>query len=148
VFRVSVPANWRELTGGSNTVTFAPEGAYGSANGQSVFTHGVEFGISRNETHDLETSTSELIDSLARGNPNLSRPSRLDRFDVAGRRGLRTVLQNRSDATGQDETIELVTTQMRDGNLFYSIGVSPTDQYPSYKRVFDRIWQSINLADR
>jgi peptidase M48-like protein len=148
LFRVSVPANWRELAGSTNSVTFAPEGAYGSANGRSVFTHGVEFGVDRNSSHDLQTETEELIDSLARGNPNLSGPSRFDRVNIAGRRGLRTVLQNQSDATGRPETIELVTTATRDGNLFYSIGVVPTDQYPSYKNVFDRIWRSLELADR
>src|SRR5882724_10639602 len=40
-FRISVPSNWRELPG-SSAVTFAPEGAYGEANGRTVFTHGVE----------------------------------------------------------------------------------------------------------
>ncbi len=74
VFRVSVPSNWREIQSESS-VTFAPDGAYGQSNGQSVFTHGVELGVARNETHDLQTSTNELIDSLARGNPSLSRPA-------------------------------------------------------------------------
>jgi Zn-dependent protease with chaperone function len=148
LFRAAVPANWRELNGGTNTVTYAPEGAYGSANGQSVFTHGVEFGVGRNETHDLQTATNELIDGLAKGHPNLNRPKGYDRVNIAGRRGLRTVLSNRSDATGRGEVIEIVTTQMRDGNLFYTIGVSPTDEYPTYKNVFARIWSSVELADR
>ena len=71
-----MPSNWRELPG-NNAVTFAPEGAYGDANGQSVFTHGVEVGSARNESHDLQTATDELIASLAQGNPGLSRPSAL-----------------------------------------------------------------------
>src|SRR5206468_9880174 len=58
--RVSVPSNWRELES-NNAVTFAPEGAYGQVGGQSVFTHGVEIGIARNESHDLQTATRELI---------------------------------------------------------------------------------------
>ena len=60
---MSVPSNWRELQSHSS-VTFAPEGAYGQYNGGSVFTHGLEIGIGRNETHDLQTSTNELLDSL------------------------------------------------------------------------------------
>ncbi len=55
VFRVSVPSNWRQIQG-SSAVTFAPDGAYGAYEGQSVFTHGIEFGISRNEGHDLRTA--------------------------------------------------------------------------------------------
>src|SRR5918994_305346 len=50
MFRVSVPSNWRELAS-NNSVTFAPEGAYGTISGQSVFTHGMEIGVSRNENH-------------------------------------------------------------------------------------------------
>jgi predicted Zn-dependent protease len=55
LFRVSVPSNWRELSG-NNAVTFAPEGAYGDVDGQSVFTHGTQIGLARNETHDLARS--------------------------------------------------------------------------------------------
>jgi hypothetical protein len=143
-----VPANWRELEGGSSNVTFAPDGAYGQANGQNVFTHGVEFGVGRNETHDLQTATQELLESLAQGNPNLSRPSRFDRVNFGDRRGLRTTLSNQSDATGGMETIQVITTQLRDGNLFYAIAVAPRDDFSSYRGVFDRIASSIQFTDR
>jgi peptidase M48-like protein len=148
LFRISVPSNWRELSSSSNTVTFSPQGAYGSSNGQSVFTHGVEVGVGRNETHDMQTATEELIDGLAKGNPNLSRPDRFDRVRIAGRSGLRTLLGNRSEATGQPETIELVTTQLRDGNLFYVIAVAPKAEFASYGSVFNRILGSIDLLDQ
>src|SRR3954470_14914972 len=147
MFRVSVPANWRELEGGTSSVTFAPEGAYGEANGQNVFTHGVEFGVGRNETHDLQTATQELLESLAQGNPNLSRPSGFDRVNLGDRRGLRTTLSNRSDATGGAETIQVMTTQLRDGNLFYAIAVAPRDDFSSYRGVFDRIASSLQFTD-
>ena len=148
LFRVSVPANWRELEGGTSSVTFAPEGAYGQANGQNVFTHGVEFGVGRNETHDLQTATQELLTSLAQGNPNLSRPSGFDRINLGDRRGLRTILSNQSEATGGAETIQVMTTQLRDGNLFYAIAVAPRDEFSSYRGVFDRIASSVQFTDR
>ncbi len=147
-FRVSVPSNWRELASGTNSVTFAPDGAHGQSNGQSVFTHGVELGIGRNETHDLQRATEELIDSLASGNPNLSRPPRFERITMGGNRGLRTVLTNQSDTTGGQETIQIATTQMRDGNLLYAIAVAPRDEFGSYRSVFDRVLGSVELMDR
>jgi hypothetical protein len=146
LFRVSVPSNWRELPG-SSAVTFAPPGAYGSVNGQSVFTHGVEIGMSRNETHSLQTATDELINSLAGGNPGLRRSSGYDRISFAGRNGLRTLLSNRSEATGQPETIELYTAQLRDGSLFYVLGVAPADQFRNYSGVFDRVVGSLRISD-
>jgi hypothetical protein len=145
LFQVSVPANWQEIQS-SSSVTFAPSGAYGQQNGQTVFTHGVEFGMGRNESHDLQTATDELIQSLAGGNPGLSRASGYERVNVANRRGLRTVLRNRSDVTGQDEAIQLVTTQMQDGNLFYALGVAPANDFSYYQRVFDRVIGSLQLA--
>jgi beta-barrel assembly-enhancing protease len=144
LFRVSVPSNWRELQD-TNSVTFAPEGAYGSYNGQNVFTHGIEFGLARNESHDLQTATDELIDSLARGNPSLRRSSGYDRVTLADRRGLRTVLSNRSEATGQDEAIEVFTTQLKDGTLLYAIGVAPQNQFRDYRSVFDRVVSSLKV---
>jgi hypothetical protein len=145
VFRVSVPSNWRELPGNS-AVTFAPEGAYGQSNGQSVFTHGVEIGSARNESHDLQTATNELLASLGQGNPGLSRPSRYDRVNVGGRQGLRAVLSNTSSA-GEPENIVIFTSQLRDGALFYAVAVAPRSDFPSYSRIFDRVISSIQLID-
>ena len=146
VFRVSVPSNWRELPG-SNAVTFAPEGAYGTAGGQSVFTHGVQIGLVRNETHDLRTATGDLIDSLARGNPNLSRPSGYDRAPIGGRQGLHTVLSNVSDATGQQERIAVFTMLVGDGRFFYALGVAPRDRFSEYEGTFRRVVKSIQILD-
>jgi hypothetical protein len=145
VFRVSVPSNWRELPG-NGAVTFAPEGGYGEANGQSMFTHGVEIGSARNETHDLQTSTNELLDSLAQGNPSLRRQGNSGNVNVGGRQGLRTTLSNTS-SLGQPESIVVFTTQLRDGNLFYAVAVAPQEVFPSYRGIFDRIVRSIQLLN-
>jgi hypothetical protein len=144
MFKVSVPSNWRQIEGQS-AITFAPEGAYGQANGQSVFTHGIEVGATRNETRDLQTSTSQLLESLARSNPGLSRPGPYDRVNLGGRQGLRTVVANSQSATGQPETIAVFTTQLRDGNLFYAVAVAPQGDFDAYRGVFDKVIRSIQL---
>jgi hypothetical protein len=145
-FRVSVPSNWRERQSHSS-VTFAPEGAYGQYKGSNVFTHGVEIGTGRNETHDLQTATDELIQSLAQGNPQMSRPSNYRRISVASGPGLTTMLSNVSEATSVPETIEVFTTLMRDGNLLYVIAVAPTNAFNDYQSVFQRVVQSIQPMD-
>lgn len=111
-----------------------------------MFTHGVEIGVARNEAHDLQTATDELIDSLAQGNPRLSRQSNYRRASVGGRSGLQTTLQNVSDVTGAPEVIQLVTAQMRDGNLFYTIAVAPQDDFRAYQSAFQRVVSSIRFA--
>lgn len=145
MFRVSVPSNWRELPS-NNSVTFAPEGAYGTIGGQSVFTHGMEIGVSRNEDHDIRTATDELIESLRQSNPRLSRPGGYDRGTIGGRQGLRTVMSNVSDATRTQEVIEMYTALLSDGSLFYAIGVAPREEYDGYRNVFQRVVSSIRFT--
>ena len=145
LFRVSVPSNWRELSSNSS-VTFAPEGAFGSFDGQSVFTHGVEIGVSRNDTRNLRAATEELVDSLSRANPRLTRRSNYRQQAVAGRDGLHTVLSNVSDVTREEETIQLVTTLLADGSLMYAVAVAPQDEYGTYQPHFQRVLQSIRLT--
>lgn len=146
VFRISVPENWRELQSESS-VTFAPEGAYGQYNNSNVFTHGVEVGVARNEAHDLQTATDELLESLAEANPRLRRQANYRRASVAGRSGLTTMLSNVSDATGAPESIQIFTTQLRNGNLMYLIAVAPSDQFDRYRSTFQRVVGSLRLTD-
>ena len=145
VFRISVPSNWRELPG-NNSVTFAPEGAYGTANQQGVFTHGAEVGVARNEAHDLQTATDELIQSLAQSNPRLKQASGYSRASVGNRDGLTTTLSNVSDATGRNERVNVFTALMQDGTLFYMIGVAPDNEFGAYEPVFRKVASSIQFA--
>jgi hypothetical protein len=146
LFRISVPANWQELPD-NTTVTFAPRGGYGNYQGQSVFTHGIEVGTDRNESHDLRTATDELINSLSRSNPQLRGRANYTQVSVGGRRGLHAVLSNVSDVTRQTEQLDLYTTQLGDGTLFYVIGVAPADEFSTYQRVFAQAVRSIQLND-
>ncbi len=145
LFRVSVPSNWRELPD-NDTVTFAPNGGYGTYNGQTVYTHGIQIGVTRNEAHDLKTATDDLINAFARGNPDMGRPSRYEQVSVDGHRSLRTTLSNRNEVTGLPETIQLVTVDLSNSELLYSIGVAPSNEFASYRSVFNRILGSIRLA--
>lgn len=145
LFRISVPSNWRELPG-NNSVTFAPEGGYGTTGQQSVFTHGAEAGLMRNESHDLQTATQELVQSFSQSNPGMRQTSGAQRASVAGTNGLRTRLTNQNEATGRHERLALYTTFMADGTLFYMIGVAPENEYGDYDSVFNRIADSVQFA--
>jgi len=145
LFRVSVPSNWHERPG-SNAVTFAPDGAYGSGEQGSSFTHGIEIGVARNETHDLRTATDELVSTFARSNQNLSRPSSYDRVQIGGRQGLHTALSNGSSATGQQERIAVFTMLLGDGSLFFALGVAPRDRFSDYEGTFRKVIGSIEIV--
>lgn len=144
--RVSVPDNWRELSD-QGSVWFAPEGAYGSANGQSVFTHGVNFGVVQTRSRNLQQATDELLSSLQQGNSNLRARSGYQRTFVGNRNALSISLSNRNEATGQPEIVTITTTQLRNGELFYIITVAPESDYNSFQNAFRNILRSIQLND-
>ena len=147
LFRVSVPSNWRELQGGNNSVTFAPEGGYGDYRGQSVFTHGLQVGLEGSNNGNLRTATNQLIQGLAQSNPQLRQNGGFSNITVSGRNGLATVLTNVSDATGEQERIALYTTQLQDGSLLYVVGVAPAREFTAYRNIFNRSVQSLQVND-
>jgi len=107
----------------------------------------VQIGVTRNESHDLQTATDELVNAFARGNPDMGRPSRYERISVDGHRSLRTLISNRNEVTRGPETIQLFTVELRTGELLYAIGVAPSDEFNAYRPVFNRILGSMRLKD-
>ena len=43
--------------------------------------------------------------------------------------------------------MNVLTTQLRNGELFYMIAVSPSDEYSSYQNTFLAILRSLRLND-
>jgi hypothetical protein len=143
---VSVPDNWRKL-GDNNSLWFSPEGGYGQYQNQAVFTHGVNFGVSRSQSRDLRQATQELINSLAQGNRNIRQSTNFQRVTVSGRAGLSAGLTNVNEATSQTESITLITTQLRNGDLFYMVFVAPQSEARSFATAFNNILRSVRLND-
>lgn len=146
VLRVSVPNNWRQLSE-SNSVWFSPEGAYGQYQNQVIYTHGVNFGMGQTQSRNLDQATSEFLSSLAQGNPNLRQRGRLLRTTVAGRAGLTTSMTNTNQATGQTEAVTVITTQLRNGALFYMIAVAPENESASYQSAFRNVLRSMRISE-
>lgn len=146
VVRVSVPDNWQQISQ-QGSVWFAPNGGYGSSNGQAVFTHGVNIGIAQTNSRNLQQATNEFLNSLQPGNGNLRARSGYQRTSVNGRNGLSISLSNTNEATGRAEIVNVVTTQLRNGELLYIITVSPESDYYNYQNTFQSILRSVQLND-
>jgi hypothetical protein len=127
-------------------VKFVPNGGYGRApNGQVVFTHGVEFGLVRNEYRDLRQATDALIENVGRNNPALRVEGGYQDWTMSGRRALAVSLSNASEVNNEEEAITISTTLLSDGTLFYFLSVAPAQDFNNYRGVFDRIVRSIRL---
>jgi hypothetical protein len=142
---VSVPNNWRQVNEG-NSVWFVPEGAYGQYNGQAVYTHGASFGVAQTNSRNLQSATQELINSFAQGNNNLRTTGGYSRSSMSGRTALVSTLTNINEATGRPEIIRLITTQLRNGQVFYMVVVAPQNER-GFETAFNQILRSVRIND-
>jgi peptidase M48-like protein len=145
--RVSVPANWEQVNTGGG-VTYAPDGGFVQGDGQTAFTHGVEVGVVEGGTGNLQRDTQQLLQNFARSNPELQRAGNTRRVSMGGRQGLSTPLVNTSEVTGQREYVNLATAQLRNGDILYVIGVAPQPEADTYERTFQRVRETLQIADR
>jgi hypothetical protein len=68
-------------------------------------------------------------------------------MDIDGRFGEAITFDNVNEATQRAEVLSIVTTQLRNGELFYLIAISPADEYSSYQNTFLAILRSLRLND-
>ena len=147
LFQLQYPDNWRELGESQSSVWFVPEGAYGQVQGQAVFTHGVNVGITQAQSNNLRQASDYFINSLAQGNRNLRARGNYQDGTIDGRRALAVNLSNVNEATGRTELLTIYTTLMRNGGLFYLITVAPQNDYSSFQNAFSNVRRSIRLND-
>jgi predicted Zn-dependent protease len=143
--QVSVPGNWRQINQG-NSVWFSPEGGYGQYNGQVIYTHGTSFGVAQTNNRNLQRATQELINGLAQGNNNLRMNGGQQRTTIDGRAALLSNLSNVNEATGRGENVRLITTQLRDGQIFYMVAVAPQGER-NFDNAFQNVLRSIRIND-
>ncbi|MDX6576598.1 MAG: hypothetical protein QOE96_2551 [Blastocatellia bacterium] len=144
--RLNVPDNWREISE-QGSVWYTPSGGYGSANGQTVFTHGTNVGLAQTNSRNLQQATDEFLNTLQQGSANLRARTGYQRSYIGNRDGLSISLSNTNEATGQPEVVNVVTTLLRNGELLYIISVAPQGDYNNYQSTFQNILRSVQLND-
>ena len=145
LFQVQVPSNWQSIASNSE-VKFVPQNGYGNYNGETVFTHGAEIGVTRASSNDLMDATMSLVDSFRRGNPDLRTQGSPRQVRLAGRTGLAVPMVNRS-ALGGGEYVSLHTTFLRDGSLLHIATIVPENEASAYQPAFSRLVNSLRLKD-
>ena len=146
LYSVGIPDNWQELEQ-ENGVWFAPKGGYGSANGQTVFTHAVNLGVVETQAKTAQQATDEFINSLKQG-ANMKLRGTPVSMPVDGRTGQLNTFDNVNEATRRPELVNILTAQLKNGQMFYMIAVCPTDEYKNYQTVFLTILKSVRINDK
>jgi Zn-dependent protease with chaperone function len=145
VFVASVPSNWTPLPS-KTAIKVVPENGYGPVNGQTVFTHGVEFGVAKAGSRDLAEATKTWLNAVAQGNPDLRLAGQQQQIRISQRTALATPLVNPSPLGGQERII-VCTTFLVDGSLFYYLTIVPEGDAEAYQGTFRRIAESIRLTE-
>ncbi len=146
LFDADVPANWQAVSS-NNAVKYVPRNGYGAVEGgQTIFTHGVEFGVAPAASRQLIEATRTLLNAFARGNPDLRQRGETRDLRLSERSALGVSLVNRSQLGGS-EYIDVYTTFLADGRLFYFATIVPERDAAQYSPVFERIGRSIRLRD-
>jgi hypothetical protein len=145
VFQADVPSNWTTLTSNS-AIKIVPQNGYGQLNGQTVFSHGAEFGVTKATTRDLREATNAWLKAVAQANPELRLAGEQQTIRMSQRTALATPLVNPSPLGGQ-ERIGLYTTFLVDGTIFYYLTIVPEKEAAAFQESFRRIGESIRLTD-
>jgi hypothetical protein len=145
IFQAQVPANWTPIAA-SNAIRVVPENGYGQMNGQTVFTHGIEFGIAQAATRDLREATITWLKAVARNNPDLRMAGEQQPLRMSQRTAIATPLVNPSPLGG-NEVIAVYTTFLADGTLFYYLTIVPEKDAAALHETFRRIGESVRLTD-
>lgn len=146
LFTASVPSNWQALST-ENSIKYVPMNAYGDYRGQQTLTHGVEIGVARASSRDLQQATQTLIDGFIRSNEGMRVAAREEYGRLSGRNAIVTPLEGRS-ALGGVERVDVYTTMLSNGDMFYVLTVVPEREEGSYRQAFNRVVQSVRINDR
>jgi Zn-dependent protease with chaperone function len=145
IFQASVPSDWKALSS-KTAIKVVPQNGYGPFKGQTVFSHGVEFGVVKATSRDLREATNAWLEAVAQNNPELKMAGAQQAVRLSQRSGLATALVNPSPLGGQ-ERIGLYTTFLADGTLFYYLTIVPENDAAAFEETFRHIGQSIRLTE-
>ncbi len=145
VFEASVPSDWTALSS-KTAIKVVPQNGYGQLNGQTVFAYGVEFGIAKAASRDLQEATNTWLKAVAQNNPQLRLAGQQQVVKISQRSAIATPLVNPSPLGGE-ERIGVYTTFLADGTLFYYLTIVPANDAAAFQETFRRIGESIRLTE-
>ena len=145
-FQATVPSNWTALKSDSS-IKAVPQNGYGQFKGQTIFSHGVEFGVVKGTSKDLREATNAWLKTVAQGNPELKPAGDQQSVQISQRPAVYTPLTNPSPLGGE-ERVGVYTTLLANGNLFYYLTVVQANDEQVFREAFQKVAESIRLADR
>ena len=156
-FEMQIPSNWRAYEADNGFgVTIAPEGGVvDTGDGQQSIIYGVivnhydpfEGSTAGRRNATIEQASADLINQIRQGNAHLQAAGRGRRETIDGQPGYSTTLSGTSPVTGEEERVTVVTRQMGDGHILYTLLIAPGRDYNTVSAAFNRMVQSLRVND-
>ena len=117
-----------------------------------MFSHGIEFGVSKAGSRDLREATNAWLQAVGQNNPELRLAGSQQALRISQRSAITTPLVNPSPLGGQ-ERIVVYTTFLVDGSLFYYLTIVPerrsagvSGDIPAHRAVDSADGSALNLS--
>ncbi len=135
------PENWKSAVNGTHIV-LAPTGG---ADERGNLGYGMIIDVFKPQSaRTLDDATSQFLDSLRQGNPDMKVVRSRVQTRVDGRQAQLTEVTNASPFGGMET--DIIVTLLRSTNeLQYFVQVAPTKSMPQYQQAFQSIMNSVRL---
>jgi peptidase M48-like protein len=135
------PDNWKAAVNGAHVVLGPP----GGADAQGNLGYGMIIDVFRPQgARNLDEATTQFIDNLRQGNPNMKIVRSRVQTRVDGRQAQLTEVTNDSPFGGT-ETNVIIALLRSSSELQYFVQVAPTKSMPQYQQAFQGIMNSVRL---
>jgi len=155
LFSIERPSNWQSYESADGlAVTIAPDGGFVDLGGDEkdllygvVIRHYAPFlGDGEDARTTLAVATNDLVRQVIRTNPTLRRVLESERSDtIDGRPALSLVLWGRSEVTGEDECVTVVTREVSDDHVVFALFIAPGKDYGEIKETIARMMASLRV---
>jgi hypothetical protein len=148
---IGYPDNWKSFSQGE-AFTLSPEsGLVSDGKGNTALAYGAMMAVyepraGSSGKADLDTATTELINSFQSSNPDMRITKNPSRIRLDGQPALATTLTNPSPLGGKE--IDTLVTVLRPEGLIYLIFVAPEQEFAGYQRTFHDMTNSVRLTRR
>lgn len=157
LFRIERPSNWQSYESADGlAVTLAPDGGFVDLGGDEkdliygvVLRHYAPFLSAAADTRiTLASAHNDLVRQVIRNNPTFRRVLESERSDIIESRSvLSLVLWGRSEATGEDECVTVVTRKVSDDHVVFALFIAPGKDYGEIKDTFARMMGSLRFKE-
>ena len=144
---VRYPDNWKQFGGDEDGAVFGPEGGVvNDGSGHGALAYGLTIGRVKGRGTDanaLENATQDLINELAKTNPNMKISRQPQRVKLNEQPAMSTYLVN--DSPGGGKEMDWIVTAARPDGMAYFVCTAPQAEFETYHKACGAVLDSVRF---